>query len=153
MEYAKLPARPVIENRCLDGNLIRRTTFVREVRAVYRGPRRTTAGMQTPSMAAEFVRKVMPDNSREHFVVLHLDSTNQIISYAVVSTGTANSCPVHSREVFQGSVLVGAIALIVSHNHPTGNLTPSDDDRKITARHQRCRRAYGDEASRPCHRD
>jgi DNA repair protein RadC len=90
--------------------------------------------MQTPSMAAEFVRKVLPDNSREHFVVLHLDSTNQIISYAVVSTGTANSCPVHPREVFQGAVLVGAIALIVSHNHPTGDLTPSGDDRKITTR-------------------
>ena len=134
MEYAMSPTQPIIENQYLGGNVITRTTFVREVRAVYRGPRRSPAAMRSPSTAAEFIRKVLPDNSREHFVVLHLDGANQVISYSVVATGTANSCPTHPREVFQGSVLVGAVALIVSHNHPSGDLTQSEDDRKITAR-------------------
>jgi DNA repair protein RadC len=113
---------------------IMKTTFVREVTAVYRGPRRATTKVRGPSEAAQFIRRVLPDNSREHFVVLHLDGSNQIIGYAVTATGAANFCQVHPREIFQGAILAGAVALIVAHNHPSGDTTPSREDNAMTTR-------------------
>jgi DNA repair protein RadC len=113
---------------------VMKTTFVREVRAVYCGPRRATTRVRGPSTAADFIRRVLPDNSREHFVVLHLDGSNQIIGYAVTATGGANFCQIHPREVFQGAILAGAVGLIVSHNHPSGDTTPSREDKDMTTR-------------------
>jgi DNA repair protein RadC len=110
------------------------TTFVREVMAVYRGPRRATTKVRGPADAAQFVRRVLPDNSRKHVVVLHLDGSHQVIGYAVAATGTANSCTIHPREIFQGAILAGAVSLVVSHNHPSGDTTPSREDMAMTAR-------------------
>jgi len=62
----------------------------------------------------------------------YLDGAHQIISYATLSTGTATSTQVHPREVFQAAILSGSVALIVAHNHPSGSLNPSEEDRKIT---------------------
>jgi DNA repair protein RadC len=82
--------------------------------------------------AAELIRKILPDNSREHLVVLYLDGAHQTISYAVTATGAANVVAVHPREVFQRAVLVGAAALIISHNHPSGSVEASEQDRVLT---------------------
>ena len=109
-------------------------TFVREVTVVYRGSHRSTSAIRGPESAANFIRTVLPDNSREHFVVLHLDGSHRVIGYAVVATGSANACPVHPREVFQGAILIGAVALILSHNHPSGMTTPSLEDQSLTNR-------------------
>ena len=133
MEYRAPPTETVSKDQQTESNRVSRTTFVREVTAVYRGPRRATTVMRKPASAADFIRKLLPDNSREHFVVLHLDGAHQVIGYAVVATGNANSCPVHPREVFQGAILIGAVALIISHNHPSGDATPSKEDLKLTA--------------------
>jgi len=113
---------------------VMKTTFVREVTAVYRGPRRATTKVRGPLDAAQFIRRVLPDNSREHFVVLHLDGSNQIIGYAVTATGAANFCRIHPREIFQGAILAGAVALVVAHNHPSGDTTPSREDKALTTR-------------------
>ena len=134
MEYRAPPTERVSEDQPTESNRVSRTTFVREVTAVYRGPRRAATVLRTPQTAADFIRKLLPDNSREHFVVLHLDGAHQVIGYAVVATGTANSCVVHPREVFQGAILMGAVALIISHNHPSGDETPSTEDRTLTTR-------------------
>ena len=133
MEYRAPPTETVSKDQQTESNRGSRTTFVREVTAVYRGPRRAANAMRTPKAAADFVRKLLPDNSREHFIVLHLDGAHQVIGYAVVATGTANACLIHPREVFQGAVLMGAVALIISHNHPSGDDTPSAEDLKMTA--------------------
>jgi DNA repair protein RadC len=78
---------------------------------------------------------VLPDNVREHFVVLFLDGQHQVVSFYVAATGTAASCPVAPREVFQAAILSGAIAIIVAHNHPSAtNVTPSAEDRAVTKR-------------------
>ena len=127
IDLGESPARP-------DAQPAPRTTFVREVRAMYRGPRRATTEVRSPSDAATFVRKVLPDNSREHVIAVYLDGSNQVIGYTVVATGTANSCVFHPREIFQGAILAGAVALIVSHNHPSGTTTPSQEDKGVTTR-------------------
>lgn len=56
------------------------------------------------------------------------------MSYSIVSIGTANFAPVTPREIFQRAVLVGAIAIVLAHNHPSDSTTPSSDDHAITKR-------------------
>ncbi len=112
------------------------TTFVREMSLRYRGPKRreTLNPIVSPFEAARFVRRVLPDNVREHFVALFLDGQNQVAGFYVVATGTAASCPVATREVFQGAILAGALSLVVAHNHPSGSVNPSGEDRAVTKR-------------------
>jgi hypothetical protein len=87
-----------------------------------------------PNDVADFVRSVLTDNSREHCVALYLDGAHQVVSYSIISIGTANMSVVHPREVFQRAILAGAISIIIAHNHPSGVLTPSDEDHKVTQR-------------------
>ena len=110
------------------------TTFVREISIRYRGPKRGKGfdPSRSPAEAARFIRRVLPDNVREHFVALFLDGQNAVAGFYVVATGTAASCPVHTREVFQGAILAGALALVVGHNHPSGSVDPSPEDRAVT---------------------
>lgn len=108
------------------------THQVREVFAQYRGPRLKSSPIRTPESAVDFIRKVLPDNVREHFVALYLDGASRIAAFSVLATGTATSCPVHPREVFQPAILVGAVSCLVAHNHPSGDLTPSQHDNRVT---------------------
>jgi DNA repair protein RadC len=107
------------------------TTFVREVRVQYRGKKKRTSIRSAIDIAA-FFRKVMPDNSQEHFMAAYLDSSHSIIGYAVVTTGLANSTQIHPRELYQRAVLLGAVAVIAAHNHPSGSRDPSSADKEMT---------------------
>ena len=69
-------------------------------------------------------------------MALFLDSRHQPISYSIVSVGTANQSLMHPREVFQPAILAGAAALIVLHNHPSGDPSPSRQDYDVTQRLQ-----------------
>ena len=101
----------------------------------YRGKKgESFEAIRAPERAARFIRSVLPDNVREHFVALILDVRNQVVGYLVVATGTAASCPVGVREFFQAAIVGGAHALIVGNNHPSGDITPSQEDRAITRR-------------------
>ncbi len=108
--------------------------FIREVRAIYHMTETQRFTITGPESAAAFVRSVLTDNSREHFVALYLDGAHQVVSYSTISIGIANATPVHPREIFQRAILAGSISLVVAHNHPSGNLTPSEEDYKITKR-------------------
>lgn len=108
------------------------TVFVREVSAQYHGRKQPLVHIGQPADAAAFIRSVLPDNSREHFVTLHLDGAHQVIAYSITGTGGANFCHVHPREVFQTALLVGAVALVVGHNHPSGRVDSSVEDHKMT---------------------
>jgi DNA repair protein RadC len=77
---------------------------------------------------------VVGGDAREHFVVLMLDARHRPIAYQVVSIGTATASLVHPREVFQAAVSIGAVAIIVAHNHPSGDPSPSREDREVTER-------------------
>ncbi len=71
-------------------------------------------------------------SKKEHFVVFYLDSRNQEIERDIISIGTLNESLVHPREVFEGAIKNNAAAIIVAHNHPSGDLKPSQDDIEIT---------------------
>jgi len=108
-------------------------TFVREVRVNYHGPKRKVfKPIKEAKDAADLVRKLLPDNSREHFIGLYLNGAHEMIAYSVVATGIANSCPVHAREVYQAAILSGAVAILCAHNHPSGQCEPSGADRTVT---------------------
>jgi len=67
-------------------------------------------------------------------VILHLDASHQPVSTEVVAIGTLNYAPVHMREIFKGAILANSAAIIYAHNHPSGSLVPSAEDRKACDR-------------------
>jgi len=71
---------------------------------------------------------------REQFVVLLLDGKNRVLGFNVVSTGSLTAALVHPREVFKPAILANAAAIILLHNHPSGDAEPSPEDRAITER-------------------
>lgn len=74
------------------------------------------------------------DNKKEHFVIFFLDTRNQQIQREVISVGTLNANLVHPREVFEPAIRCSAAQIIVAHNHPSGDASPSDDDIQVTKR-------------------
>ncbi|MGP1414776.1 MAG: RadC family protein [Treponema sp.] len=70
----------------------------------------------------------------EHFIVISLTGSNEIINIRVVSIGTATNTIVHPREVFADVLVDRAASVILAHNHPSGNVEPSDEDIKLTYR-------------------
>ena len=74
------------------------------------------------------------DSKKEHFVVFYLDARNQEVQREVVSIGTLNTSLVHPREVFESAIKHSAAHIIIAHNHPSGNVTPSSEDVEVTKR-------------------
>jgi DNA repair protein RadC len=74
------------------------------------------------------------DQRREHFIVFYLDVRNQIIKRAIISIGTLNASLVHPREVFEPAVKDSAAQIVLSHNHPSGIASPSEEDIQLTKR-------------------
>ena len=70
----------------------------------------------------------------ERFHVLYLDRKNRIISDELLSTGTVDHVPVYPREVIKRALMLNASALILIHNHPSGDPTPSKEDIEVTRR-------------------
>ena len=70
----------------------------------------------------------------EHFLVATLDGAHQVLKTYLVTKGLVNRTIVHPREVFRYAIKDNACAIIVSHNHPSGNLAPSPEDLEITRR-------------------
>ncbi len=107
--------------------------FIREVRVQYIASEAMPFQIKKAEDVADFVRSVMIDNIREQFFALYLDGKHAVVSYSLISIGTANSAPVHPREVFQRAILSGAIAVVVAHNHPSGSSDASEADRRVTS--------------------
>jgi len=74
------------------------------------------------------------DQDKEHFWVFHLDNRNRIKLIDLVSLGILNSSIVHPRETFRRAVIEGSAQIIIAHNHPSGEATPSEDDLTVTKR-------------------
>ncbi len=71
---------------------------------------------------------------KEYFLAITLDGSNRVINAHIVSIGTLNQSLVHPREVFVTAIRDKAVAIIIAHNHPSGQLEPSRADTKVTAR-------------------
>ena len=82
----------------------------------------------------EFLRPSMENLDREHFVVIHLDIRNYVIGVEQISIGSVSSTPVFPKEVLKGALLANAVGIIVAHNHPSGEVEPSAEDRALTTK-------------------
>jgi len=88
----------------------------------------------TPSQIFNHFHYRFRDRRREYFVTLLLDGKNRIILEEQISEGSLNQSIVHPREVFSRAVKESAAAVILVHNHPSGDPAPSREDREITRR-------------------
>ena len=93
-----------------------------------------TAPIEGASGVAKIARDFIPDDGREHFCVALLDSPLHIIGINEVSIGHMGGAIAHPRELFIPAILAKASAMILFHNHPSGNLEPSTDDIQLTIR-------------------
>jgi DNA repair protein RadC len=121
---------PTTATKSPPGNYrVRLATF-----AMVRESHRPDAGrLDEPARAAELLRTLIPDDGREHFYSLMLDSQNRLVAAHHVSTGSLSASIVHPREVLGPAVrLLGVAHLILGHNHPSGDPTPSSEDIKLT---------------------
>lgn len=116
-----------IRLRCL--RAVFELQVVRENASAYLDGRRYT----TPSQVYELFQDMSRD-SKEHFLCLHLDGKNRIVCFDRVSVGSLNQSIVHPREVFKAAILSSAAAVLLVHNHPTGDPAPSQEDRDVTRR-------------------
>ena len=90
--------------------------------------------LNSPQDVFDYLSPKMSHLEQEHFVVLLLDSKNRVKKEETVFIGTLNSSSIHPREIFKSAIKESANAIIVAHNHPSGDPAPSEEDRAITRR-------------------
>ncbi|WP_138494368.1 JAB domain-containing protein [Paenibacillus pinistramenti] len=90
--------------------------------------------IRSPQDAARLLRPLLQDADREHFLVVCLDTKNNVNSITTSHIGSLNASIVHPRECFKTAILSNAASIICAHNHPSGNTTPSPEDIQITTR-------------------
>jgi DNA repair protein RadC len=90
--------------------------------------------IRSPQDVYNLIGPALRDEKREHFVALLLDTKGGVLRQLTVSVGDLSSSIVHPREVFAPAVRHSAASLIVSHNHPSGDPTPSPEDAQVTRR-------------------
>ena len=90
--------------------------------------------IRTPAQAANYAMPILRYKSKEHFHIMLLDTKKQLIAFPLISVGTLNASIVHPREVFRTALEYAASTIILCHNHPSGDATPSEEDINITNR-------------------
>ncbi len=88
--------------------------------------------INSASDIADYYMEKLKDKKKEYFIAVFLDSKNKIIKDEVISIGTLNSSLVHPREVFKEAIKNSANAIILVHNHPSGDCRASSEDLEIT---------------------
>jgi DNA repair protein RadC len=90
--------------------------------------------VKTPEDVMGLVGNRLRDKKKEHFLAILLDTRNQLIKIAEISVGSLDTSIVHPREVFKEAISASAAAVILAHNHPSGDAQASPDDIKLTKR-------------------
>lgn len=90
--------------------------------------------IRSPEDGADYIMEEMRSLNQEHFVVLFLNTKNQIIHRQTIFIGSLNASIVHPREVYREAVKRSAASIIVAHNHPSGDPSPSQEDIHVTRR-------------------
>lgn len=90
--------------------------------------------IRSPDDGADYIMEEMRSLKQEHFVTLFLNTKNQVIHRQTIFIGSLNASIVHPREVFREAVKRSAASIIVAHNHPSGDPSPSQEDIHVTKR-------------------
>jgi DNA repair protein RadC len=97
-------------------------------------PLRESPRLTNSREAADFFLPRLGHREVEVFCCALLDTRNRLLRDVVVATGTVNACFIHPREVYRAAIAESACAVILAHNHPSGELSPSDEDLSLTRR-------------------
>ena len=100
--------------------------------------------LSNPAAVRELARDLLrdADDDREHCWLVLLNSQHHYLLSTLISIGTLNASLVHPREIFGPAVRYGAAALILLHNHPSGDPTPSREDIRMTRQLVECARVF-----------
>jgi len=109
------------------------TSIAENIRYVELAPRPVRPLIEQTAQAIQELQDIKTQQ-KEHFVALYLNARHELIHKEIVSIGTANASLVHPRDVFAPAIVHNAVAVIVAHNHPSGDATPSAEDRDVTHR-------------------
>jgi DNA repair protein RadC len=90
--------------------------------------------LNSPEAVVDYLKEKLGREKKEHFLILALDSRNNLIKITNVSVGTLDANLVHPREVFKEAILAHSAQVILVHNHPSGDFQPSEEDLEITKR-------------------
>jgi len=90
--------------------------------------------LNSPQAVADYLRQKIGREKKEHFAILCLDTKNNLVKSVVVSKGILDQSLVHPREIFKEAIDVSSYHVILAHNHPSGSVLPSGDDKSITKR-------------------
>lgn len=103
-------------------------------RRIYSAPAQKNITIRTPEDAASAVMEDMRYLKKEHFRILLLNVKNHLLAIENISVGSLSASVVHPREIFRIPIKKSAAAIILVHNHPSGDPTPSQEDVNITRR-------------------
>jgi len=93
---------------------------------------RPDVDMGSPQAVFDFIAPSLQDQDQEHLVVICLNNKNRIIKVVTLFVGTVNSSVISPREIFRTALKHNASAILLVHNHPSGDSSPSDEDRDMT---------------------
>lgn len=97
-------------------------------------PKKISSSADAIAFCSEHFRRLIEDGLQEEFHSISLDTKNQIIRTNQISVGTLDASLVHPREVFRTAIKDAASSIILFHNHPSGDSTPSSEDHAVTRR-------------------
>lgn len=98
------------------------------------GPPAQRPQVTSPEHAHAIVAPHLAGRDREHCLLVSLDIKHRLLDLTTISVGTVDHTFMGPREIFRSALLTGASAVFLAHNHPSGDPTPSSDDRVVTRR-------------------
>lgn len=93
-----------------------------------------TGAVNEPEKVAELAETILKGADREYLLVLSVDSKGRPLAMEIVSIGTVNATLAEPREIFKHAILANAAGILLAHNHPSGDCTPSKEDEEMTKR-------------------
>jgi DNA repair protein RadC len=90
--------------------------------------------ISSPADVDGLLRGRIANLDRENFVAVLLNTKNEVIGFPTISVGTLSASLVHPREVFKPAIRASAASIVLAHNHPSGKVGPSREDREVTRR-------------------
>ena len=107
---------------------------VAEAKAANKAPRKIRGSQDAIEYCEERFARLISDASREEFHIVCLDTKNQVVASHQISVGTLDASLVHPREVFRPAIKDAASSILLVHNHPSGDPSPSKEDYAVTRR-------------------
>lgn len=88
----------------------------------------------SPEDATEIMKTFIGNSDREHLILICMNSKNEPTHIQTISIGSINKSVIHPREIFKTAILSNANSIMIGHNHPSGDVTPSPEDVNVTER-------------------